>query len=83
MFILATNFSLAGYADSSAVQPNEPGVVHDAKVVYRYVRKHCASSPLFVWGHSLGTGSVWVATSCTLSYIYLYYMKHILTIILF
>ncbi|XP_050731190.1 lysophosphatidylserine lipase ABHD12-like [Eriocheir sinensis] len=49
-------FDYRGYADSSPVQPNETGVVHDAKVVYRYVRERCGSSPLFVWGHSLGTG---------------------------
>lgn len=49
-------FDYRGYADSSPVQPNEPGVVHDAKVVYRYVHEKIGSSPLFVWGHSLGTG---------------------------
>lgn len=49
-------FDYRGYADSSPVQPNEPGVVHDAKIVYRYLRERIGSSPLFVWGHSLGTG---------------------------
>ncbi|XP_042228174.1 lysophosphatidylserine lipase ABHD12-like isoform X2 [Homarus americanus] len=49
-------FDYRGYADSSPVQPNELGVVHDAKVVYRYIRERIGSSPLFVWGHSLGTG---------------------------
>ncbi|XP_045581166.1 lysophosphatidylserine lipase ABHD12 [Procambarus clarkii] len=49
-------FDYRGYADSSPVQPNELGVVHDAKVVYRYLQERIGSSPLFVWGHSLGTG---------------------------
>ncbi|MPC44995.1 Monoacylglycerol lipase ABHD12 [Portunus trituberculatus] len=53
-----TKKPLLCYADSSQVQPNEPGVVHDAKVVYRFIRERCGSSPLFVWGHSLGTGHV-------------------------
>ncbi|XP_047473114.1 lysophosphatidylserine lipase ABHD12-like [Penaeus chinensis] len=49
-------FDYRGYADSTYVQPNETRVVHDAKVVYRYVRERVGSSPFFVWGHSLGTG---------------------------
>lgn len=49
-------FDYRGYADSTPISPNETGVVHDAKVVYRYVRERIGSSPLFVWGHSLGTG---------------------------
>ncbi|XP_066964156.1 lysophosphatidylserine lipase ABHD12-like isoform X1 [Macrobrachium rosenbergii] len=49
-------FDYRGYADSTPIPPNETGVVHDAKVVYRYVKERIGSSPFIVWGHSLGTG---------------------------
>ncbi|KAK7073293.1 Protein abhd12b [Halocaridina rubra] len=49
-------FDYRGYADSTPIPPNETYVVHDAKVVYRYIRQRIGSSPFFVWGHSLGTG---------------------------
>ncbi|KAB7495165.1 Monoacylglycerol lipase ABHD12 [Armadillidium nasatum] len=49
-------FDYRGYADSTKALMNETGVVHDAKVVYNYVRSHTGNSPLIVWGHSLGTG---------------------------
>lgn len=49
-------FDYRGYADSSNVSPTEDGVVHDATFIYKWLRKRVASSPLIVWGHSLGTG---------------------------
>ncbi|CAL4058670.1 unnamed protein product [Meganyctiphanes norvegica] len=49
-------FDYRGYADSSKVVPTETGIVHDACVVYRYVKERVGTSPLVVWGHSLGTG---------------------------
>ncbi|KAK8403096.1 hypothetical protein O3P69_000955 [Scylla paramamosain] len=45
-----------GYGDSSSVAPSEEGLVADAKAVFRYLRDKSGHSPLFVWGHSLGTG---------------------------
>lgn len=47
---------LHGYGDSSSVAPSEEGLVADAKAVFRYLRDKSGHSPLFVWGHSLGTG---------------------------
>lgn len=44
-----------GYADSSPVIPTKRGVIQDGKTVVRYVREHCGSVPIIVWGHSLGS----------------------------
>jgi len=48
-------FDYRGYADSTMVLPNETGVVSDAKAVYNWLVARTGSSPLLVWGHSLGT----------------------------
>ena len=48
--------SNAGFGDSSSVTPSEEGLVTDTKVIFRYLRDKSGNSPLFVWGHSLGTG---------------------------
>ncbi|XP_046989448.1 lysophosphatidylserine lipase ABHD12 isoform X1 [Schistocerca americana] len=50
------SFDYRSYADSSPVSPSETGVVSDGKFMYRWVEEHAKGSPLFVWGHSLGTG---------------------------
>lgn len=47
---------LLGFADSSAVPPSERGLVRDVKAVYNYVKEKAGKSPVFVYGHSLGTG---------------------------
>ncbi|KAH3851352.1 lysophosphatidylserine lipase ABHD12-like isoform X1 [Dreissena polymorpha] len=44
-----------GYGDSSG-SPSEDGVVADALFVYRWLRERQGRSPLYIWGHSLGTG---------------------------
>lgn len=44
-----------GYGDSVGAAPTEAGVVRDAIAVYEYVRR-CTRAPVYVWGHSLGTG---------------------------
>ncbi|KOB73629.1 Abhydrolase domain-containing protein 12, partial [Operophtera brumata] len=48
------------YADSTKVNPSEAGVVEDSLVVYEWLlnitRKNGHKTPIFVWGHSLGTG---------------------------
>jgi len=49
-------FDYRGYADSSDVVPTEKGVVEDAKFMYRWVKSRAGKSPVFIWGHSLGTG---------------------------
>jgi len=48
-------FDYRGYADSSQVLPNETGVVSDAKAVHAWLSARTGTSPLVVWGHSLGT----------------------------
>jgi abhydrolase domain-containing protein 12 len=42
-----------GFADSSDMSPTEVGCVNDALAMYRYI-KNLTSSPVFVYGHSLG-----------------------------
>ena len=48
-------FDYRGYADSSQDIPTKRGVVTDGHAMYNYVREYSGSSPVFVWGHSLGT----------------------------
>lgn len=48
-------FDYRGYADSSQVLPNETGVVSDARTVHSWISARSGTSPLLVWGHSLGT----------------------------
>lgn len=47
-----------GYGDSSPVEPSEGGLVEDGIFMYKWLEKQANGNPLFVWGHSLGTG--WV-----------------------
>ena len=49
-------FDYRGYADSSPVIPTKHGVVTDGNAIYDYVKKYSGDVPVFVWGHSLGTG---------------------------
>ncbi|XP_017837586.1 lysophosphatidylserine lipase ABHD12 isoform X2 [Drosophila busckii] len=48
-------FDYRGYADSDPVAPSEEGVVRDALTVFEYI-SNITSNPIFIWGHSLGTG---------------------------
>ena len=49
-----------GYADSTRVAPFETGVVKDSTELYKWVLEKIgdrrSAIPVFVWGHSLGTG---------------------------
>ncbi|KAJ2943063.1 hypothetical protein O0L34_g18754 [Tuta absoluta] len=55
-------FDYRGYGDSTNVSPTEAGVVEDSLIVYEWVlnmatKDSCQKPPpVFVWGHSLGTG---------------------------
>lgn len=49
------SFDYRGYGDSDAISPTEEGVVRDAMAVYNYI-SNLTSNPIFIWGHSLGTG---------------------------
>lgn len=48
-------FDYRSYGDSTPATMTEDGVVLDALNVLRYATK-VANGPIFVWGHSLGTG---------------------------
>lgn len=48
-------FDYRSYGDSSSVECSELGLVNDALAMYGYI-KGVTNSPVFVWGHSLGTG---------------------------
>ncbi|GLG95799.1 Monoacylglycerol lipase ABHD12 [Gryllus bimaculatus] len=50
------SFDYRSYADSTDIEPTEEGVVADGKFMYRWLERRVKSSPLLVWGHSLGTG---------------------------
>ncbi|XP_019636615.1 PREDICTED: monoacylglycerol lipase ABHD12-like [Branchiostoma belcheri] len=49
------SFDYRGYGDSTG-SPTEEGICEDALVVHSWVKKHAGNSPVFLWGHSLGTG---------------------------
>ncbi|VVC24112.1 Hypothetical protein CINCED_3A001964 [Cinara cedri] len=44
------------YADSTDVEVSESGVVSDAMEVFKWTHERANGSPIFGWGHSLGTG---------------------------
>jgi uncharacterized protein len=47
--------SYRGYMGSTG-SPTEDGVLQDAEAAYRFVTSRWPSSPVVLWGHSLGTG---------------------------
>ncbi|XP_068624513.1 lysophosphatidylserine lipase ABHD12-like [Battus philenor] len=53
-------FDYRGYGDSTNLTPSEGGVVEDSLMVYDWLNstleKGEEKPPVFVWGHSLGTG---------------------------
>lgn len=49
-------FFLQGYADSTDAEIDENGLVSDAKETFKWVYKRANGTPIFGWGHSLGTG---------------------------
>lgn len=53
----SNSFIYSGYGDSDVVELSEEGVVMDSKYVLEWLLKKVnGSAPVFVWGHSLGTG---------------------------
>ncbi|KAG8234457.1 hypothetical protein J437_LFUL011856 [Ladona fulva] len=50
------SFDYRSYADSSPIPPSEEGVVEDGVFIYNWLKEKVKNAPLFVWGHSLGTG---------------------------
>jgi fermentation-respiration switch protein FrsA (DUF1100 family) len=47
--------SYRGYMGSSGA-PTEEGLLRDAEAAYRFATSNYPSSPIVLWGHSLGTG---------------------------
>ncbi|KAL4656236.1 protein ABHD12B [Arapaima gigas] len=58
--VLAVDYR--GYGDSTG-QPTEAGMTADAVHLYHWVKEYSGSSPVCLWGHSLGSG---VATNAAL-----------------
>ncbi|KAL8559713.1 hypothetical protein ACOMHN_002246 [Nucella lapillus] len=50
-------FDYRGFADSTG-EMSEVKMVEDAVAVYHWVKRRSLHSPVFFWGHSLGTGVV-------------------------
>ncbi|XP_033873275.3 lysophosphatidylserine lipase ABHD12-like [Acipenser ruthenus] len=48
-------FDYRGWGDSDG-SPSEGGMTADAIFMYDWVKKRSRSHPLYIWGHSLGTG---------------------------
>ncbi|XP_076463922.1 lysophosphatidylserine lipase ABHD12-like isoform X2 [Babylonia areolata] len=48
-------FDYRGFADSSG-EMSEARMVEDTVTVFRWVKQRAGASPVFLWGHSLGTG---------------------------
>ncbi|XP_025417798.1 monoacylglycerol lipase ABHD12-like isoform X2 [Sipha flava] len=52
--VLAVDYR--SYADSTDVEVSELGVVTDAMEMFKWTHKRANGTPIFGWGHSLGTG---------------------------
>ncbi|KXJ71374.1 hypothetical protein RP20_CCG020746, partial [Aedes albopictus] len=48
-------FDYRDFGDSTNIPPTERGLVNDALAVYQYITS-IADQPVYLWGHSLGTG---------------------------
>jgi len=57
--ILTENYYFGlGYADSTDVEISEAGVVTDVMEIFKWTHERANGTPIFGWGHSLGTGYV-------------------------
>ena len=45
-----------GFGDSAGV-PSEDGLCEDSLAAFSWIKQHSANSPVYIWGHSLGSGS--------------------------
>lgn len=50
------NWLVSGYADSTDAELDETGLVSDVMETFKWVHKRAKGTPIFGWGHSLGTG---------------------------
>lgn len=60
-------FVSAGWGDSEG-SPSEKGMTSDALFLYQWIKQRIGQKPLYIWGHSLGTGwdkfawAIWKST---------------------
>lgn len=55
-------FDYRGYGDSSG-SPSEEGLVEDAVSVFKWLKSHTGSMPVYLWGHSLGSAVATISAS--------------------
>ncbi|KAK2878883.1 hypothetical protein QQF64_010992 [Cirrhinus molitorella] len=48
-------FDYRGWGDSEG-SPSEKGMTSDALFLYQWIKQRIGQDPLYIWGHSLGTG---------------------------
>ncbi|KAM9466986.1 lysophosphatidylserine lipase ABHD12 [Clarias gariepinus] len=48
-------FDYRGWGDSEG-SPSERGMTQDALFLYQWLKQRIGNNPLYIWGHSLGTG---------------------------
>ncbi|KTF86415.1 hypothetical protein cypCar_00026141 [Cyprinus carpio] len=48
-------FDYRGWGDSEG-SPSEKGMTSDALFLYQWIKQRIGQKPLYIWGHSLGTG---------------------------
>ncbi|XP_025104569.1 monoacylglycerol lipase ABHD12-like isoform X2 [Pomacea canaliculata] len=60
-------FDYRGYADSTG-EASEKNMVEDSVAVFYWVKAHSGSSPIFLWGHSLGSGIAVQVARCLSPY---------------
>lgn len=48
-------FLLPGWGDSVGT-PSESGMTYDALHVFDWIKARSGDNPVYIWGHSLGTG---------------------------
>ncbi|XP_068729950.1 lysophosphatidylserine lipase ABHD12-like [Montipora capricornis] len=44
-----------GFGDSEG-KPSESGVIEDGLTAMKWIRSHSSNAPVYIWGHSLGSG---------------------------
>lgn len=54
--IIFRRFRRKGYGDSTDAEIDETGLVSDVMETFKWVYERANGTPIFGWGHSLGTG---------------------------